>query len=163
MQEAEPPPAARATLDRLTASAFQTHGWAPSAAVSALGAVFRVRGAPRDLLAASRAGALRAFLHGTSWGPPSAPSGPPAWVRALRQAALAGPAPAAPPGWSRPGPWWDALRRSAGDADGFMAAARALTPRQLYLLSWELLYLRPLQRWCRHRSEGRRWLPTRRR
>ncbi len=29
-----------------------------------------------------------------------------------------------------------------------------------YLLMWELLHLRTVQRWCRHRSERRRWLPT---
>ena len=79
-----PPPAARAQLDRLAAAAFRTRGWAPSAVASALGAVFKIRGAPRDLYTASRAGALRAFIHGTSWGPPPTPSGPPAWLRAMR-------------------------------------------------------------------------------
>ena len=70
---APPPATARALLDRLGAAAFKTRGWAPWAAASALGVVFRVRGAPRDLFAASRAGALRTYLLGTSWGPPTAP------------------------------------------------------------------------------------------
>ena len=83
-----PPRAARTQLERLATAAFRTRGWAPSAVASSLGAVFRVRGAPRDLLAASRAGALRAFLNASAWGPPPSPSGPPAWLRALRQAAL---------------------------------------------------------------------------
>ena len=152
-----PPTAARALLDRLGATAFKTRGWAPWPAASALGIV---RGAPRDLFAAIRAGALRAFLLGTSWGPPTAPHGPPAWLRALRQAALAGPALDTPPGWPLPAQWWETLRLAAGEAAGFAAAARALTPKQLYQAAWELLYLQPLQRWCRHRSVSRRWLPT---
>ena len=78
-------------------------------------------------------------------GPPSCPVG-----------ARAG----GPPGWPAPAHWWEDLRRAEGDADAFALAARALSPRQLYLLSWDLLHLKPFQPWCRHHSEGRRWLPT---
>ena len=48
----------------------------------------------------------------------------------------------------------------AADPDGFAAAARALSSKQLYLLLWEQLHLRTVLQWCRHHSGGRRWLPT---
>ena len=79
---------------------------------------------------------------------------------ALRQAALTGPGPDTPPGWPQPEGWRAPLRLAAGDAAGFLEATRALPARHLYLLIWESLHLRTVQRWCRHHSEGRRWLPT---
>ena len=78
----------------------------------------------------------------------------------MRQEARVGAGPHALPGWPQPEGWRTALRLAAADPAGFIEAARALSAKHLYLLLWEQLHLRTVQRWCRHHSACRRWLPT---
>eukprot|EP00969_Alexandrium_andersonii_P310573 13723749-Alexandrium_andersonii.AAC.1 len=59
----------RAVLDRGMATAFGAAGWAPPMALSALGVVHGVRGAPRDPRAAILAVGAAAWLATRGWGP----------------------------------------------------------------------------------------------
>eukprot|EP00969_Alexandrium_andersonii_P288028 12733608-Alexandrium_andersonii.AAC.1 len=59
----------QATLDRGMALAFGTAGWAPVVALSALGVMHGVRGAPRDPRATAMAVGASSWLGSRGWGP----------------------------------------------------------------------------------------------
>eukprot|EP00969_Alexandrium_andersonii_P052626 2312277-Alexandrium_andersonii.AAC.1 len=57
-------------MDRSLCSAFHLHGWAPSMALTALGPVFGLRGAPRGLAEAAAAAGAVAWIRDQGWGLP---------------------------------------------------------------------------------------------
>eukprot|EP00969_Alexandrium_andersonii_P230493 10178995-Alexandrium_andersonii.AAC.1 len=90
-------------MDRALVSAFHLHGWAPSMALTALGPVFGLRGAPRGLVEAAAAAGTIAWIRDQGWGPAQARSlQRQEWVR-LRLSGLS-----EPPEW-----FSDAAKREA--------------------------------------------------
>eukprot|EP00969_Alexandrium_andersonii_P125244 5536650-Alexandrium_andersonii.AAC.1 len=59
-------------MDRALSAAFHLAGWAPGMAVTALGPVFGIKGAPRGLAEAARAAGATAWIREQGWGPAQA-------------------------------------------------------------------------------------------